>query len=50
MNPAVTSAIVGARTDKQIEETVGGSGLRIDRSDMNEIEKALRTVMESSHD
>jgi aryl-alcohol dehydrogenase-like predicted oxidoreductase len=49
MNTAVTAAIVGARTDNQIGETVGGSGFMIEQSDMNEIETVLKKTMESPH-
>lgn len=39
MNPAVTSSIVGARSESQVEENVG-SDFSIEPADMEEIEKA----------
>lgn len=42
MNPAVTSAIVGARRPAQVEENVGAMGHRLTDQDMAEIEAARR--------
>jgi aryl-alcohol dehydrogenase-like predicted oxidoreductase len=39
MNPAVTSAIVGARKPEQLEETIGGGGWSISPEDMVFIDK-----------
>lgn len=39
MNPAVTSAIVGARKPEQLEETIGGEGWSISTEDMALIDK-----------
>lgn len=44
MNPAVTSSIVGARTDRQVEENAG-SDFRIEQADMKEIEKACKETL-----
>lgn len=44
MNPAVTSSIVGARTDLQVAENVG-SDFSLDAADMKEIEKSLRETV-----
>ncbi len=43
-NPAVTSAIVGARTENQVEQNVG-SDFKIEEADMKEIEKALKETV-----
>ena len=37
-NPAVTGAIVGARSAKQVEGTVGAANLRLTEEDIAEIE------------
>lgn len=44
MNPAVTSSIVGARTDRQVEENVLGD-FRIDDEDMKTIERAFKETV-----
>lgn len=44
MNPAVTSSIVGARTDRQVEENIG-SDFTVAPADMKEIEIALRETV-----
>lgn len=44
MNPAVTSSIVGARTDRHVEENVH-SDFQIEEADMKEIEKAFRETV-----
>ncbi len=41
MNDAITSAIVGARKQQQVEQDVGGSGWRISPEDMITIEQML---------
>ena len=41
MNPAVTSAIVGARRPSQVEQNVGAAGWRLTPEEMAEIEAAL---------
>jgi len=41
MNESVTSAIVGARTARQVEENVGAAGWKIRPDDMMEIERIL---------
>ncbi len=43
-NPAVTSAIVGARRPWQVEEIVGGAGWNIEQDDMNLIEKLSMNI------
>lgn len=43
-NPAVTSSIVGARTESQVEQNVG-SDFTIEETDMKEIEKALKETV-----
>jgi aryl-alcohol dehydrogenase-like predicted oxidoreductase len=43
MNPAVTSAIVGARKAGQVEANVGGSGWKISDKDMKEIAAYLES-------
>ncbi len=40
-HPALTSAIVGIRSENEAEQMIGGLGLRLAKEDMNEIEKAL---------
>ncbi len=40
-HPAVTSAIVGVRSENEAELMVGGLGLRLEKEDVDEIEKAL---------
>lgn len=39
-NPAVTSAIVGARRPEQVAQNIGGAGWRLSESDLAEIEQA----------
>jgi aryl-alcohol dehydrogenase-like predicted oxidoreductase len=41
-NPAVTGAIVGARSPRQIEQMVGGAEFRLSESELAEIEKFLQ--------
>lgn len=41
-NPAVTSAIVGARSPQQVEQNVGGMGWRLSDADAAEIDVALK--------
>jgi len=43
-NPAVTSAIVGARRPWQVEEIVGGAGWSIEQDDKNLIEKLSKNI------
>jgi aryl-alcohol dehydrogenase-like predicted oxidoreductase len=42
MQPAVTSAIVGARKPGQVHTTLGGAGWQISPQDMGAIEQYLR--------
>jgi aryl-alcohol dehydrogenase-like predicted oxidoreductase len=42
-HPAVTAAIVGARSAKQVEQVVGAAGLRLTEEEVKEIESG--TVM-----
>jgi aryl-alcohol dehydrogenase-like predicted oxidoreductase len=42
-NPAVTGAIVGARSRRQIEQMVGAAEFRLSESELAEIEKFLQT-------
>jgi aryl-alcohol dehydrogenase-like predicted oxidoreductase len=44
--PVVTSAIAGARNPKQIEETVGGAGWKIDDADLMAIDELLAWRLE----
>ncbi len=44
MNPAVTSSIVGARTDRHVEENVG-SDFSIEAADMKEIARVLKETV-----
>ena len=41
-HPAVTGAIVGARSRKQIEGIIGAADFRLAESEIDEIERALR--------
>jgi len=41
INDAISSAIVGARKGKQVEEIIGGTGWRITDTDMHEIARLL---------
>ena len=41
-NPAVTVALVGAKTPKQVEQNVGAVGWRLTKSDLDEIEDILQ--------
>ncbi len=45
MNPAITSAIVGARRPDQLEEIVGGAGWQIASEDMKQIEKLQQHIL-----
>lgn len=47
MNPAVTSAIVGARRHEQIVENAGGSGWQISGEDMQEIERLTTEIFQN---
>ncbi len=44
--PEVTSAIVGARSAKQIEETAGGAGWKISQTHLDKIDELLATRLE----
>lgn len=44
MNPSVTSSIVGARTDRQVEENVN-SDFSIDQADMEKIKRAYEETL-----
>lgn len=44
-NPAITSAIVGARTPEQVQENVGAADLILSESEMIEIEKILKETL-----
>lgn len=44
-NPAITSAIVGARSVNQVEENVGGAGFEIEESDMVQIDRAFKEIV-----
>ncbi len=46
MNPAVTSAIVGARNVRQVEENVQAAGWRLSSEEMTEIEALLQELGE----
>jgi len=41
-HPAVTGAIVGFRTEQQVAGIVGGADFRLNRSELSQIEEALR--------
>ncbi len=45
MNPAVTSAIVGARKPEQIDEIIGGTGWQIETQDMETIEHLAQELL-----
>jgi aryl-alcohol dehydrogenase-like predicted oxidoreductase len=44
MNPAVTSAIVGARRPSQVEQNMGGMGWKLTAEEMSMIEDALEVT------
>jgi len=44
-NPAITSAIVGARTPEQVEENVGAADLVLNQSEMIEIDNILKETV-----
>lgn len=46
MNPAVTSAIVGARRPSQVEEIVGGAQWRLEKEDMDLIEELSGKILQ----
>ncbi len=45
MNPAITSAIVGARKPGQAEQNSGGAGWQISAADMENIEEVYRETV-----
>ena len=47
MNPAVTSAIVGARNPAQVEENVHGAGWAIEAEDMAQIDRLYREIVQA---
>ncbi|MFQ5583992.1 MAG: aldo/keto reductase [Calditrichia bacterium] len=47
MNPAVTSAIVGARRPEQVEENIDGSGWQISEGDLKEIERFTTEIFQN---
>jgi aryl-alcohol dehydrogenase-like predicted oxidoreductase len=44
MNPAVTSAIIGARKPEQVEKNVGGTGWKISEQDMETIQRLINEI------
>jgi aryl-alcohol dehydrogenase-like predicted oxidoreductase len=44
MNPAVTGAIVGARSPEQVDENVGSMGHPLSRDTMDAVENALKAA------
>jgi aryl-alcohol dehydrogenase-like predicted oxidoreductase len=45
--PGVTTALVGARSPAQVKDNVGASGWRLNREDMDEIERIVADLEEA---